>query len=712
MTRSVGALAAAGGAGANLRVGDSRLAQRLRRVVRMGRGGAAAAWPLVDLALRLWLAWTFLRHGVGLLAANGPLGVWVAADAGGLVTATVIVAAAGLLALGLLTRLAAVPLLIEAGSAALAMGSAEPAHCVALLLWFITVGAGPLSVDAAFEAGVERSALPLHAILRRAGTLLAAFGRPLVLLALRILMAAALVAAGTFAGDTVADLPGWMPSVATLPAAIAWPLAVTLVFGVATPAVAAVLIAANLVALALGAGPSAPFYVLSLLTLLLLRGGGAWSVDALLADRLAAMLDAPAWHDERLPHVVVVGAGFGGLAAVSGLKDARCRITVVDRRNYHLFQPLLYQVATCGLSPANIAMPIRELVRAQSNVRVVLGRVTGVDADAKRVSIGTSLLPYDHLVIATGARHAYFGNDHFEVVAPGLKKIDDATDIRRRLLLAFERAEQATDPDERAAELTFVIVGGGPTGVEMAGAVAELAKHGLRGEFRRLRPEEARVVLIEGGPRVLAAFPEPLSQVTRASLEALGVEVRTDARATDIDASGVTLGDTHLAARTVIWAAGVMASPAAKWLGAEADRAGRAMVGPRLEVPDTPDVFVIGDTAHAAAWEGRAVPGVAPAAKQQGAYVASVISARLCGSADPAPFVYRHAGNLATIGRAAAVADLGRIHLTGAVAWWFWGIVHVLFLAHVRQRVAVSSQWVWAYLTWRKSTRLITGNEG
>jgi NADH dehydrogenase len=408
------------------------------------------------------------------------------------------------------------------------------------------------------------------------------------------------------------------------------------------------------------------------------------------------------------PRVVIVGAGFGGLAAATALRGAPVEVTVIDRRNYHLFQPLLYQVATAALSPADIAQPIRAILRRQANASVLLGRVTGVDIAARKVLIGEQRVPYDYLIVATGSRHVYFGRDEWEKVAPGLKKIEDATDIRRRILLAFEQAEAASDLDERAALLTFVVVGG-PTGVELAGAIAELANKALAADFRRIDPRHARVILVEAGPRLLPVMPERLSAKAARALERLGVEIRVGQALTACDAEGAVLANERVVARTILWAAGVAASPAAKWLNAEKDRAGRDKVGPDLTLPCHPEVFVIGDTAAASDGAGKALPGIAPAAKQAGQYVAAVIRARVKARPDPTPFRYRHLGNLATIGRKAAVADFGWLRLAGRLAWLLWGAVHIFFLIGFRNRLVVLLDWLWAYLTFERGARLITG---
>jgi NADH dehydrogenase len=410
-------------------------------------------------------------------------------------------------------------------------------------------------------------------------------------------------------------------------------------------------------------------------------------------------------------HVVIIGGGFGGLSAALALRNATVRVTLIDRRNYHLFQPLLYQVATAGLSPADIASPIRGILRRQSNTTVLLGKVTGVDVAGRAVLIGERRIGYDQLIIATGARHAYFNHDEWERFAPGLKKIDDATDIRGRILVAFEHAESSRDDAERQRLLTFVIVGGGPTGVEMAGAIAELARKALSTDFRNIDPRLARVILIESGHRVLAHFPETLSAAAERALDRLGVEVRIGTRVSRCGPEGVVTASGSIEAHTIIWAAGVMASPAAKWLGVESDDAGRVVVQGDLTLKDYPDIFVIGDTARARAADGTPLPGTAIVAKQQGRYAARVIRARVVGKSTMRPFRYRHLGSLATIGRKTAIADFGIVRISGFTAWLLWGIVHIYFLVGFRNRVAVLMGWLWAYLTFERGARLITGHE-
>jgi NADH dehydrogenase len=406
--------------------------------------------------------------------------------------------------------------------------------------------------------------------------------------------------------------------------------------------------------------------------------------------------------------VVIVGAGFGGLEATYRLAGAPVSITLVDRRNHHLFQPLLYQVATASLATSEIAWPVRYLLRGRPEVTTLFATVTGIDAQAKRVLLdGGDALPYDTLVLATGARHAYFGHDEWEPFAPGLKTLEDATTLRRRILVAFERAERETDPQRRAALLTFVIVGAGPTGVELAGTIAELAQDTLPPDFRNIDTHKARVVLIEAGPRVLAGFADDLSAYAQRALESSGVEIVLGQPVTECAADHVVYGGNRLDTTTIIWAAGVRASPAAEWLGAPADRAGRLEVLPDLTVPGHPDIYAIGDTVVIAGPDGKPVPGIAPAAKQQGRYVAEAIKARLRGGT-PAPFRYKHAGSLAQIGKRKAVIDFGRFKLRGALAWWIWGIAHIYFLIGLRHRLSVAISWLWIYTRDQRAARLIT----
>lgn len=412
-------------------------------------------------------------------------------------------------------------------------------------------------------------------------------------------------------------------------------------------------------------------------------------------------------------HLVIVGAGFGGLWAVKHLKGAPVDITLIDQRNHHLFQPLLYQAATASLAPSEIAWPIRSMLHDRADVTTILAAVVGVDPAGRAVRLADgATLPYDTLILATGARHGYFGHDEWEKFAPGLKTIEDATAIRGRILTAFEQAERETDPARRQLLLTFAIVGGGPTGVELAGTIADLAHDTLPREFRAIDTRRTRVLLIEAGPRLLNGYPDDLSDYAKHALEKLGVEVCLGAAVTRIEPEAVTFGEQHVEAHTIVWAAGVRASPAAEWLGAAADRNGRILVEPDLTVPGHPEIFAIGDTVAIRAPDGSPVPGIAPAAKQEGTYVADAIRRRLAGKPAPPAFHYHHQGSLAQIGKRKAVIDFGWIKLRGALAWWLWGIAHIYFLVGVRSRLSVALNWLWIYTRNQRGARLITNSGG
>lgn len=412
-----------------------------------------------------------------------------------------------------------------------------------------------------------------------------------------------------------------------------------------------------------------------------------------------------------LPRVVIVGAGFGGLQAARALRKAPVHVTVIDRSNHHLFQPLLYQVATAALSPADISAPIRSILRKQKNAEVMLAEVTGIDVQEQQVLLHNNRsVPYDYLILATGARHTYFGHAEWETFAPGLKSLEDARILRRRLLLAFEAAEIETETEQQKALLTFVLVGAGPTGVEMAGAIAELAHKALASDFRHINPASARIILVEAGPRILPAFPESLAQKAHRELNHLGVEVRTNVAVEMIDADGVVIAGVHLPTKNIIWTAGVAASAAGHWLNAEVDRAGRVKVSPYLHPPNHSNIFVIGDTASLFQ-DGKPLPGVAPVALQQGRYVAASI-AQLVTSKEPLPsFRYQNKGNLATVGRSFGLIELGRIRLAGFLAWCMWLVVHIFYLIGFRNRFVVIFQWAWAFLTFQRGARLIMHDE-
>jgi len=680
------------------------------------------AGPLLDLYVRLWLAQTFLVSGL-LKVANWDNALalaryeypvsWMDPVTAAYTGVAIELVAPVFLALGLATRAAALPLV--------ALVLVIQFNYLALdthLLWalllsgFVVRGAGALSLDRLLTPGLADSALPLASPLVDLSAWITRHLQPLYLLAERLWLAAALLAAAGILFGAGSERFLISASLTAVPVTVALAAAVLFIAGAALrPAVLVLLLVLLGMEVMQPALIDSTHYLVLVLAGLVLTGAGALSVDTLVQRWLRrhfVELDESSLFDRAdVPRVVVVGAGFGGLACVRALRHVPAAVTLIDRNNYHLFQPLLYQVATTALAPGDIAVPIRSLLRDQRNARVLLGEVSGVDTKSRQVMLGDARIPYDYLVIATGASHSYFGRDEWAPYAPGLKRVEDATEVRSRLLLAFERAEAAEDPAERAALLTFLIVGAGPTGVELAGAIAELARFGMQKEFRRVDPASARVVLVQSGPRVLPVFPEVLSARAERSLRKLGVEVLTGSRVEHIDAGGVSVNGDTIVTRNVFWAAGVVASPAAHWLGAASDRSGRVEVGSDLSVPGLPDVFVVGDTAASNAWDGNPVPGIGPAAKQGGGYVGRLIRARLRGRT-LAPFRYHHLGSLATIGRKAAVADFGLVRLSGALAWWFWGLVHVYFLAGVRNRVSVMLDWSWAYFTFSSSTRLIT----
>jgi NADH dehydrogenase FAD-containing subunit/uncharacterized membrane protein YphA (DoxX/SURF4 family) len=694
--------------------------------------------PVLDVLIRLWLAEGFLvtdvlQHMVpgGQLIMQdhiSPSVSWfagLAATSFGIFVQTICPV---LLAVGLFTRLAALALLMQLLVLQIPGHMQLAPYAVAFLAWIVVLGPGPLSLDGMFRPGMGTAALPIVGFFSR---LLTDFSKrigPVYALLLRMWIAAGLaaIALGGVKGLSSMLPPGMatsamalLPQMSGMATGLApwalWTLAALLALGLFTRAVALLLILLIATDMLSSGGDIGWITLLNLplLGLPLLYGGGAISLDHAIAEafrrRFPPFEALPPAALARLPHVVIVGGGFGGVAAARGLRYAPCRVTLLDQHNYHLFQPLLYQVATASLSPEDIATPLREMFRIQANVRVLLGEVTGVDPALRQVALGETRLAYDFLIIGTGARHSYFGHDDWAAAAPGLKGIEDALDIRRRLLLAFEAAEHSQNEAERSAWLTFIIVGGGPTGVELAGAIAELTRRGLMRQFRMFDPATARIVLVQAADRVLPTFPPSLSAAAKRSLAALGVEVLTSREVKALDGCGVDVGGEWIEARTVVWAAGVAASPAAAWLGLETDRAGRVRVESDLRVPGRPEVFVIGDTATCNAWRGGPAPGLAPAAKQGGAYAARVIRAALSGRSAPPSFRYRHYGSLATIGRQAAVADFGAVRVRGAPAWWLWGTAHIAFLIGARNRIAVLATWLWAYLTFRGGGRLITG---
>ncbi|MEX3980913.1 NAD(P)/FAD-dependent oxidoreductase [Paraburkholderia sp. EG287A] len=675
-------------------------------LVRFAPTVRALCMPWLLLATRVWFGQVVLVHQIMAMAQGNPGG---STGAGLHAPSSVEAALHGivplLLTAGLLTRPIALVLLVGGyGSIALGPGGTT----LVLLAWLVVLGPGTFSLDAMLARGLAWAPLGPARQVRKCYALIERYVSPVLLLVSRAGIAASLSLASALTPSLFGQAAHQdLAALFAYPSWIAALLALSIAFGCMTRP--AMLIYAAMVPLAgIAMSMDDRLAMLLLLLMFVATGPGVISVDHWLARWV---LDRPEKEEGTLnecPHVVVVGGGFGGIETVRGLRNSRCRITLIDQRNHHLFQPLLYQIATAALSPGEIATPIRSLFRGQRNVQVRLGSVTGIDTATREVLIGAASLKFDYLVLATGARHSYFGNDHWAPYAPGLKSIEDATSIRSRLLRAFEEAETAADEAARAAWLTFIIVGGGPTGIELAGAIAELAHHGMDQEYRTIDPSTSRVILVHAGPRVLPTFPPSLSAAAERSLRKLGVTIYLDTRVLGVDQEGADLGKDRIASRTILWAAGVAASPVARWLNQPEDASGRIKVNDDLSVAAAEGVYAIGDAAASLGWNGAAVPGLAPAAKQQGRYAARVIDAQLAGRRPPPPFRYRHFGSLATIGRQAAVAEIGPIRMWGAPAWWFWGAAHIAFLTGGPNRAKVMLDWLWAYVTYRRSTRLIT----
>jgi NADH dehydrogenase len=685
------------------------------------------AWPVVDLIVRFWIAMPAIVSGLLMandwntalmLAINEYPIPWLDPRTEALLGIVVQLAGGISLLLGLGTRLGALAIVVLNVATQVYYVTLDlNLFRVALAMGYVFRGPGPLSFDSLLIKGLSRSpipvAAPLAGFLNETRTLLSAtyrFGLR-VWLALALLMSSS-VASSTL-GHVAASLSLWVPSASAnaLFAGAAPLLAFPLGLGVATRLIAVLALCAIGYSEMMAADFSM-FWTLGM-ALLLVSGPGALSLDGMILSvlkRRFPQLDGkPAFSLEGLPRVVIIGAGFGGIACARALRHTPVQVTLIDRHNYHLFQPLLYQVATAALSPGDIAVPIRSMFRDQFNTRVLLGNVTDIDARRQQVILQDLTVPFDYLVVASGATHSYFGKDAWARFAPGLKGVDDATAIRRRVLEAFERAEIAKSEAERQHLLNFVVVGAGPTGVELAGAIAELARFGMGKDFRNIDPSAANILLVQAAPRILPTFPEELSRRAQQSLERIGVKVLLNRMVQNVDAEGVIIADERTYSKSVLWAAGVVASPAAKWLKAESDGAGRVKVESDLSVPNLRNVFVIGDAAASDAWHGRPVPGLAPAAKQGGVYIAKLITARVLGISEPVPFAYHHLGSLATIGRKSAVADFGWIRLGGPFAWWLWGLAHLVFLVGGRNRSAVVLNWAWSYFSFRASARLITG---
>ncbi len=695
--------------------------------------------PLLDIIRRPAIAHAFFLSALVKIAdwdnalylsANEYPVSWMNPVLAAYVGVTIELVGALLLSLGLMTRFAALGLLILTIVMQFAYQPVNAqAFWIIMLGYWVVKGGGLKSIDFLLR-GLKDSALPLAQSFAAMFHWLQYSAGPFYFLFMRVWIAGVLYVAGHTAMESM-SLIGWLQfleyqpqlSVLRMSDASFWATlvcgagAISLALGFATRfwALLALIMLGSATAQTgvSDAQTAAFFYWIMLLSILFFSGANKISLDHLIRRALGKLFPEfsgqfPATSDS-MPHVVIVGGGFGGVAAASALRTTACRVTLIDKHNYHLFQPLLYQVATAGLSPSDIAVPIRSLFRDQDNIRVLMGEVNGVNKQKRQVMcVDGKVIDYDYLVLATGARHSYFGKDEWSAFAPGMKKVEDAIAVRGKLLKAFEMAENTDDAAKREALLTFVIVGGGPTGVELAGALAELAHQGMEQEFRNIDPSKARIYLVEAGPRLLAMMPEDISAYTKEALEKLGVTVMTGGRVEMIDADGVIVSGQRITSVNVIWAAGVQASPAAKWLAVEADRAGRVKVNTDLTVIGEESIYAIGDTAWADVWNGKPMPGLAPAAKQSGQFVARHIRAKIEGATPKKAFSYQHYGSLATIGRKAAVADFGKFRVKGALAWWFWGFVHIAFLANMQSRIAVMVEWFWAYLTFKRSTRLIT----
>ncbi|WP_299193060.1 FAD-dependent oxidoreductase [uncultured Erythrobacter sp.] len=701
----------------------------LRRWSKWYLDGTETFFPFTDIVTRFFIAMWYLRSGLVkaadwdkalYLAANEyPVG-WMDPVTAAQTGLAIELIGPVLLILGFFTRPAALAMAtLTIVSQAVYIPTTTNLIVSAMLIWYVFHGTGALSLDRVLASGLKASAFPLAKPTIAAWDWSREHLAPIVMAVLRIWMGVTLlvyaqvfdppIAVQTWLPTTIFEgFPAWL--------AVFWSVFFFTGFGALIVSYGLFfLIAFYMVT---GAHPNVTFFPFLFLALYEAKGAGLFSVDR----AILAWMEKNIFFDreyseipDRWPHIVVVGAGFGGLAAVEKLKRLPVRITLIDKRNYHLFQPLLYQIATATLNPSDVATPIRSLFRGDGNVRVLKGTVEAIDTDAKTVTYnGDAVLEYDRLVLATGATHSYFGRDEWGPFAPGLKTVEDGVAVRGSILNAFEEAEASDDAERIKRLLTFVIVGAGPTGVELAGAIAELAKVSVEREFRTIDPSSARVILVQSGPRILPAFSEQLSEEAAKSLENLGVEIRTGGRVTEIAEAHVRIGEDELIeSETVLWAAGVAASAAAQWIGAKSDRAGRVEVNELMRALDQDgepiaDVFAIGDTAGSKGWDGEAVPGLAPAAKQAGAYVSRVVEAELLDKKCPGPFVYKHQGSLATIGRKSAVADFGRFKLSGALAWWLWGLVHVGFLTGARNRVTVVVNWAWNFFAQHSGVRLIT----
>ncbi|CAM3002115.1 TPA: DoxX family membrane protein [Legionella pneumophila] len=685
-------------------------------------------WPVIDLAFRIWIAQQLLVSAILLtnhwdtavyLAKNEYPVPWLSPEWEALLGILAQFVGGISLLLGLFTRCGSA---IIIGFAVMTQVYYQPIDLnllwIALMLGYVLRGPGPLSLDNLFEHGFSRSPLPFAMLIVTFVDRTREFFSSLYLFSLRMWLMISLLLINQhiqlISSDALPLLMPWLPlnSASIVFNNVSLFMAIFLGLGLATRIVAIF----GLIVVLLSFTPGVTgfyLYWMVVMAILFISGPGILSLDHLIFHALKKhypqLSGKPAFSLDGLPRVVIIGAGFGGIACAKALRHMPVKITLIDRHNYHLFQPFLYQIATGSLSPADIAISIRSIFLEQFNAEILLGNVTGINKEERLVIADNFTIPYDYLVIATGATHSYFGKDSWAPYAPGLKTINDGTSVRSRIIKSFELAEIAESDEERKQFLNFVIVGAGPTGVELAGAIAELARFGIVKEFRHFDPASANIILVQAAPRILPTFSEQISQKAQRYLESMGVKVLVNSMVEQIDSDGVIINKERIYSKSVFWAAGVAASPASKWLQLEADPAGRVKVNDDLTVAGYSNIFVIGDTAASNAWNGKPVPGIAPAAKQGGAYVAKVISKRIYNNNSRyKPFKYIHYGSLATVGRKAAVAEFDRFKISGELAWWFWGGVHVFFLVGSRNRLSVILNWLWSYYTFRANNLLIT----
>lgn len=703
------------------------MARRCANIVRILNFLGLFAWPIIEFSFRFIIANQLLTAGIlmahdwntsVLLATQEYPVPWLNPELAAFLGILAEVGGSISLLLGLFTRLGALAVLILGLAAQLYYVTLDVnLFWIALMAGYVLRGPGPISLDHLLKHGLNRSPIPFATITTNFfdSTRLTFSG--IYLLGLRIWLGLTflLVSYKDFMSlNQVNFFESWFPIHSATLIFPHFAILISLLFflGFSTRLLSLfvfILICLVFIPISIVVNPC---YWMMAMGIFFGFGPGPFSIDylilSLLKQRYPQFSDKPAFSLENLPRVVIVGAGFGGITCAKALRDIPVKISLIDRRNYHLFQPLLYQVATGGLSPADIAVPIRAIFKDQFNVEVLLGEVNAIDKENRMLHTQNSQISYDYLVIATGATHSYFGKDHWAPFAPGLKQIEDAISVRSKLVETFELAEIAVDENERKYLLTFVIIGGGPTGVELAGAIAELSRYGMEKNYRHFDPASAEIILIQSAPRIIPTYSEVISRSAQQSLEKMGVKILLNSRVEQVDEDGVIVNGQKIYTKSVLWAAGVTASPAAKWLDVDADQAGRVKVKQDLSIPNHANIFAIGDTASTFSWNGKPAPGIAQAAKQAGTHVAKIISQIIYNEPPIKEFKYKHLGMIATIGRKSAVAEFNYIKLRGAIAWWFWVFADIFFLVGARNRSSVILNWVWSYFTYRANNLLIT----